>query len=163
MTCFWHELRGRRPCHPARLLDGASLMCMSSSVLHCAIPHSCSRIGDIAHWGPSLPCLSSLEHMCPLESAGGSRYFRPGTCRYRYHNIRNILYTLVLNFYLKFSSSKSPFCSGLAHPANHAVWHGPGPRLSELAFFSPKNRKYIHFFKICVLATFSLRRVGRPY
>jgi hypothetical protein len=39
-TCFWHELLDRRPCHPARLLDGASLMCMSSSVLHYAIPHS---------------------------------------------------------------------------------------------------------------------------
>ena len=127
----------------------------------------CGGVGecDLNHrtTGPSLPCLSSLEHMCPLESAGGSRYFRPGTCRYRYHNIRNILYTLVLNFYLKFSSSKSPFCSGLAHPANHAVWHGPGPRLSELAFFRLKNRKYTHFLKICVLATFSLRRVGRPY
>ena len=99
-----------------------------------------------------MPCLGSLEHMCPLESAGGSRYFRPGTCRYRYYNIRNIHYKLVINFYLKFSSSKSPFCSRLAHPANHAVWHGPGPRLSELAFFfSLKNRKYTHFLKICVL------------
>jgi hypothetical protein len=39
-TCFWHELRDPRPCYPARLLDGASLMCMSSSVMHYAIPHS---------------------------------------------------------------------------------------------------------------------------
>ena len=104
-----------------------------------------------------------LRHMCHLESATNIVSRRPGTCRYWYYNIRNILYKLVLNFYLKFSSSKSPFCSGLAHPANHAVWHGPGPRLSELAFFRLKNRKYTHFFKICVLATFSLRRVGRPY
>ena len=88
-----------------------------------------------------------LRHMCPLESAGGSRYFRPGTCRYRYHNIRNILYKLVLNFYLKFSSPKSPFCSGLAHPANHAVWNGPGPRLSELAFFRLKKPKVYTFFQ----------------
>ena len=31
---------------------------------------------------------------------------RPGTCRYLYHNIRNILYKSVLNFYLKFCSSR---------------------------------------------------------
>ena len=85
--------------------------------------------------------------MCPLESATNIVSRWPGTYRYWYHNIRNILYKLVLNFYLKFSSSKSPFCAGLAHPANHAVWHGPGPRLSELAFFRLKNRKYTHFLK----------------
>ena len=28
-TCFWHELLDPRPCHPARLLDGASLMCIA--------------------------------------------------------------------------------------------------------------------------------------
>ena len=87
-----------------------------------------------------------LRHVCHLESATNIVSRRPGTCRYWYYNIRNILYKLVLNFYLKFSSSKSPFCSGLAHPANHAVWHRPGPRLSELAFFSLKKPKVYTFF-----------------
>ena len=104
--------------------------------------------------------LGSLDTCAPPESASGSRFCRPGTRWYRYHNIRNIVYKLVLNFHLKFSSSKSPFCSGSAHRADHVVWHGLGPRPSELAFFRQKKRKYTLFFKMCVLVTFSLRRVG---
>ena len=116
-TCFWHELLDRRPCHPARLLDGASLMCMSSSERP-ALCHSTQLKPHRRHWGPSLPCLSSLEHMCPLESATNIVSRRPGTYRYWYHINRNILYKLVLNFYLKFCSSRlglSRFNSSWSH------------------------------------------------
>ena len=40
MTCFWHELRDPHHCYAGEPLDGASLTCMSSSILHIAIPHS---------------------------------------------------------------------------------------------------------------------------
>jgi hypothetical protein len=44
MTCFWHEQRDPHHCYAAEPLDGASLTwsltCMSSSILHIAIPHT---------------------------------------------------------------------------------------------------------------------------
>jgi hypothetical protein len=52
-----------------------------------------------------LPCLGSLDTCAPLDSATTIVSCRPGTCRFWYHNIKNILYKLVLNFYLKFTSS----------------------------------------------------------
>jgi hypothetical protein len=57
-----------------------------------------------------------LVSICSLESATIIVSPRPGTCRS--HNIRNILYKLVLNFYLEFTSSMLGL-SRLSSSSNH--------------------------------------------
>ena len=56
-----------------------------------------------------IPTRVNLVLVCTYryESATNIATRWPGTGRYWYHNIWNIVYKLVLNFYLKFSSSKS--------------------------------------------------------
>ena len=109
---FWHELRDPHHCfgcyHGELARRGATDVqsCMSSSVPHIlnlVDIHTAKAIS--AALASIFGILGSLDTCAPPESASDSRFCRPGTCRYRYHNIKNILYKLVLIFYLKFSPS----------------------------------------------------------
>jgi hypothetical protein len=79
--------------------------------------------------GPSLPYLGSLDTYAPLKSARGSRCFRPGTYRYRYHNIRNILYKLVLFFIWNLAH---PACVSIDSPRRICSAAGPDINMLQL-------------------------------
>ena len=69
MTCFRHELRDPHHCYAGEPLDGSSLTCMSSSVLHIAIPHIAIYKAISAALGSILAMSGLLRHMCYLKAA----------------------------------------------------------------------------------------------
>jgi hypothetical protein len=108
MTCFWLASGTSYEIHIFAMLENLSTgrhwpACLLAS---CASPFHTARAISAA-LGSIFAISELLRHMCPLESATNIVSRWPGTYRYWYHNIRNILYKLVLNFYLKFCSSRS--------------------------------------------------------